>query len=235
MNKGIHILAIDDETPALRLIEHFCKSIKEVRQLKLTSSTTFGLEYIMNHEVDLVLLDIEMPVMNGLDFASKIPEQIKIIFTTAYGEHALKGFELSAVDYLLKPYTQERFNDALKKALRQIELENSIESSKQYLSIKINYKNKQISLDEIHFIESVNNTISIHLISGEKLSFRESLKNLIDRLPKEQFIRIHRSYIVPFRKIDSYNRSCVIIHDAELPVSSKYADLFMQMIQKNEK
>lgn len=225
------LVAIDDEQPALDLIGFFTDKLENIEPVKLFSDAEEGLEFLKQNLVDIVLLDINMPGINGLKLKQMIDPSIKVIFATAHMNYAFAGFELSAVDYLLKPYSFDRYRIAIEKAINLIVLESGGEKEVNEITIKINYKNRSIVTDRIKYVESLNNNIIIHLYDGEMLSFRASLSTFISSLPSDKFLRIHRSYIIPIERVTAYNKQSVVIDDVELPLSEKYKDDFLNVIR----
>jgi DNA-binding LytR/AlgR family response regulator len=231
MAKKFRLIAIDDESPSIRLIEKFCLENSNLCFLQGFTSAQKALDFLSHNTVDIVFLDIEMPGMNGLEFVKKCPKHPKIIFSTAFEQFAVEGFNLSALDYILKPYSIERFNQAIEKAIRMIKLE-SLQKPEEEIIVKANYSNKRIKLDAILYIESLDDNITINLINNEKVTFRNTLKSFIQELPDTQFIRIHRSFVIALDKISSYQRNKVVVGEKELPIGSQYKDAFLTAINK---
>lgn len=229
MTKQYSLIAIDDETPSIRLIERFCSEIPHLQFLEGFNSAQKALDFLSKNQVDILFLDIEMPGMNGLEFAKKCPDHLKIIFSTAFEQFAIEGFNLSAVDYILKPYSIERFNQALEKAIRIIELE-SLKKVEEEIVIKVNYSNRKIKLDSILYIESLDDNITINLVNQDSITFRNTLKAFTQELPESKFMRIHRSYVIALDKINSYQKNKVVIGEKELPVSIQYKEAFLNAL-----
>lgn len=229
--RKIKAIVIDDEVPALDLIAFYISKIDQIQLTEKFNSAEKALLFLKQNKIDLIFLDIEMTNMSGLDFAKKIDSSTKIIFSTAFDNYAIDGFNLSAVDYILKPYSFERFQMAVDKAIKLISLEKNQFISHKPLSIKVNYKTIQIHLEDVIYIECVNNNITIHLISSETLTFREPLKLFIEKLPKDIFIRIHRSFVVSKINIEKYSNSNVTIKGLDLPISSLYKESFLAWIR----
>lgn len=227
------LIVIDDEEPARRLAENFASRIPSLELVNSFASASTALEFLQNNEVDIVLADISMQGINGIEFARIKPGKSKIVFATAHEKYALEGFNLSAIDYLLKPYSFDRFSQALEKTINQIKMETAFQEKDAVIYCKINYSNYPVYLSQILFIESINNNLVIHLENGEQLSFRESLKSIIVQLPADQFIRIHRSYIVHLNKVTHYSRNKVVLAGHEFPVSDNYRSHFLQVAGKN--
>ena len=173
-----------------------------------------------------MFLDIEMDGISGLDIASQLPEDTCFIFTTAYLRYALEGFDLDAVDYLHKPYSFSRFQVAVSKALRRIG-RGSIKGSSQCIVVKKDYSNVSIPIDDIMYVEAVEGYSKIFRTSGECVISRILLKKMMELLPDESFLRIHRSFIVSRSKIKSYNKKEMMLVDGvTLPVGKQYAAAF---------
>lgn len=231
MARKYRLIALDDESPSIRLIEKFCSENSKICFLAGFTSTQKALDFLSKNVVDIILLDIEMPGMSGLEIAKNCPKQVKIIFSTAFEQFAVEGFNLSALDYILKPYSIERFEKAIDKAIRMIELE-SLEKPDEEIIVKANYSNKRIKLDSILYIESLDDNITINLIDNESITFRNTLKAFSQELPSNNFMRIHRSFIIALDKINSYQRNKVIVGEKELPIGLQYKDTFLAALNK---
>lgn len=231
MVKNLKCIAIDDEPMALLIIEQFCQR-KGGMELSTFSEPKIGLEEIRRTEPDLVFLDIQMNSINGLEIADTLPEKCCFIFTTAYAQYALEGFNLDAVDFLHKPFSYERFDVAVEKALRRIESKQN--KSPQYLVVKQEYNNVNISLTDILYIEALGNYVKIFRKSGGHILTRTSMKTITDMLPERDFLRIHRSYVISISAVISFSRSKVELkgYNGELPIGSQYASSVMETLGK---
>ena len=217
-------IIVDDEQTARNILK---KYIQEVTSLNLKGefkNALDALEYLQNHKVDLIFLDIEMPKLSGINLAKIIENKIKIIFTTAHREFALEGFELSVVDYLLKPFSFDRFLKAVQKVIiRESQYNENIIND--FIYVKVNKKMIKINFSELLYIEGLSNYIKIHT-KNETLVVYEKLSSLSKSLPSNTFMRIHKSYIVNIKKIKVYTREYVEIVNKHIPISSTYrADL----------
>lgn len=231
MSDIIKCVAIDDETLALDIIEKFCQRVGNV-ELKKFSNPMSGLEWINEHRPDIVFLDIEMEGINGISIASQLPDNTCFIFTTAYLKYALDGFDLDAVDYLHKPFSYNRFQIAFSKALRRIGRQQ-LQTTSQCITVKQDYNNISIPIDDILYIEAVEGYSKIHRISGDYIMSRILLKNLYALLPHDYFLRIHRSFIVSKLKIKSFSKQEIIISNGStLPVGRQYASEMTELIIK---
>ena len=209
----IRAIALDDEPPALRVLSHFCQQVDLVDLQKTFTRTDEAQQYLTQFPVDLLFLDINMPYMSGIDFYKTIGtlsgQSTMVVFTTAYAEYAVEGFTLNAVDYLLKPFTYERFKQAVMKAqefLRWQQHSNPAEET--YLYVRADYTLYKVTLSDILFIEGLDDYLKIHLQSSNRpIVARMTMKSMLEKLPQVdtpdgQFIRVHRSYIVPFNRIE---------------------------------
>lgn len=231
MVRNLRCIAIDDEPMALLIIEQFCRR-KGGIELTTFSEPTIGLEEIRMKEPDLVFLDIHMNSINGLEIADTLPEKCCFIFTTAYAQYALEGFNLDAVDFLHKPFSYERFEVAVEKAIRRIESKRH--NNPEYLIVKQEYNNVSILLSDILYIEALGNYVKIFRKSGGHVLTRTNLKTITDLLPVHDFLRIHRSYVIPISSVVSFSRSKVEIEGnvGELPIGSQYVASVMDTLGK---
>lgn len=220
--RTISCIAIDDEPMALLIIEQFCRR-RGGLELTTFSEPRVGLEEIRRRKPDLVFLDIQMNSLNGLEIADTLPRECCFIFTTAYAEYALEGFNLDAVDFLHKPFSYERFEVAVEKALRRIGARRSLPV--ECLVVKQEYSNVSIPLGDILYIEALGNYVKIVRSSGGHVLTRTNLKNITDSLPDGTFLRIHRSYVIAVSSVVSFTRTKVVLrgHDEGLPVGAQYA------------
>lgn len=220
--RPINCMAIDDEPMALLVIEQFCKR-KGGLHLTTFSEPRVGLEEIRRVKPDIVFLDIHMNGMNGMEIANMLPRECCFIFTTAYAQYALEGFNLDAVDFLHKPFAYERFEKAVEKALRRIGARRPTKS--ENIVVKQEYNNVSIPLSDILYIEALGNYVKIVRVSGGHVFTRTNLKTVTDMLPPEHFIRIHRSYVIPTAAVTSFSKTRVTLNDngPSLPVGAQYA------------
>ena len=218
-------IIIDDEHPARVLLKEYVSKIPYLRLLGVFKNGMEALEYLNQNGVDIILLDIQMPELTGVEFLKTIPHKTKTIFTTAYSNYALDGYELDVVDYLLKPIRFERFLHAINKAMELIKLENKqfVSTSQIVLSIKADRKIHRVPIQNIKFIEGLKEYVRFHL-TNEKLIALESLKSLEELLPSDQFVRIHKSFIVNKEKIKAISGNQVQIDDSYIPIGKSYRE-----------
>lgn len=231
-------IAIDDEPIALSIISRYCEQRGGVT-LETYSSPRLGMQRIREWQPDIVFLDIEMNGTSGIELARQLPPSCCLIFTTAYAHYALDGFEVNAVDFLHKPYFYERFNRAMQKAeqwLRMHDLLRVSESATRQLMLKSEYKNVTVSVDTILYIESIDNYIKIHSADGSSLLSKMPLHAIEEQLPTGEFIRIHRSFIVPKKRVGRFTRTEVTLAKTgkSLPIGKKYAEEVMAILGKEE-
>ena len=221
-------IAIDDEPMALNIIAQFCKRMGDM-ELSTYTNPLAGWEQVKRIRPDIVFLDIEMGGVNGVELARELPAGVFLIFTTAYAQFAVDGFELNAVDFLHKPFSYMRFEKAVQKAVRLRSLLNMAETpvmNEEEITVKVEYKNVKIKLSTILYIEAVNNYVRFHIVDARPILSQMSMKSIMDLLPADKFIRVHKSFIVPRHRIASYSRTQVVLYnqDITIPVGRAYAD-----------
>jgi DNA-binding LytR/AlgR family response regulator len=169
-----------------------------------------------------------MPSLNGIDFYREVKQNTMVIFTTAHMEYAVEGFNLNALDYLLKPYSQERFLQAAHKARDYFDLQRqSVSNTQDHMYIRADYSLIKIDFADIVLIESLRDYMKIVLANGKHILARMTMKTLIEKLPAKEFVRVHRSFIVPLSKVKSVRNKVIFIHNTEIPIGNSYeADFF---------
>ncbi len=222
-------IAIDDEPLALKVITRFCAQMEGIQLEKTFTSQVDALKHIRKYPVDLLFLDIQMPGKSGIDFYKKIENSVPVIFTTAYNEYAVEGFNVNAVDYLVKPFSQERFREAVHKAIQRQQYMVHTTSHK-YLLIRADYKLHKIAFEDILFIQALDNYVSIYLNTAQKITTQISMKEILEKLPQQDFVRIHRSYIVSVKHITIIHHKAVHIAGMELPVGERFKSNLQQLL-----
>jgi DNA-binding LytR/AlgR family response regulator len=230
----MNAIAIDDEPLALELIETFAKRLDFLKFEKGFSKTSEGLQYLDRNPVDLIFLDIQMPAMSGINLYKRIRYQPMLIFTTSYSEYALESYELNAIDYLLKPFTPLRFEAAVLKAKNKYELERHTLSSdtERFLVLKADYGLIKIAISKILYVEGLDNNLKIHLEAQSPVIVRPTLKALMEKLGEKEFIRVHRSYIVPINRIETMKQKLIIVAGQIIPVGINYEDNLKAMLNR---
>lgn len=229
-------IAIDDEFPATQLIESFISKMPDIQLIKSFSNATAALEFLNSNEIDIVFLDIQMPQLNGIDLIQSLRRKQKIILTTAYDQYAIEGFNLEVIDYLLKPFSYQRFAQAVNKAVKQIELEKDKRSDHDlpdFISVKADYKWHKIYLSDIDYIEGLKAYLSI-FVKGKRTIVLDSLKNYEEKLPKDQFIRVHKSYIVPISKIKAMDGNMLLLGEKQIPIGKSYKETVFKNVFRIE-
>lgn len=219
----IRAIAIDDEPLALQIISHYCEQIDFVSLEKTFTSQNEALKHLRKFPVDLLFLDIQMPNKNGIDFYKLLENEVIVIFTTAHSEFAVEGFNVNATDYLLKPFPFERFETALQKARNEFNFRNST-SVQTHLMIRADYKLNRIEFDDIIMIEGLDDYVQIHFRNNHKIVARISMKSMMDKLPDNRFIRVHRSYIIPLNQIKSIQNRSILIGEFTVPMGETYKE-----------
>lgn len=188
---------------------------------------------IRENRVDLIFLDIQMPELSGLEFAKILPKETKIIFTTAFSQYAIDGYKANAVDYLMKPISYDDFLDASNRALDWFQTTHQAEnaSTDRFIFVKSEYKLVKIMFDDILYIEGLKDYVKIYLNNDHKpIMTLMNMKKIEESLPKPEFMRIHRSYIVHMKKIDGIDRFRIVIGDAVLPISDSYKTILQDYL-----
>lgn len=219
----ITAVAIDDEAPALDIIESFCSQVDYIKLHKMFMGPLEALKYINKFPVDLLFLDINMPSLSGIEFYKKIRQNTPVIFTTAHTEYAVEGFNLNAVDYLLKPFSLTRFKTAVSKANDFIQYQQAkADALQRYFFVRADYSLIKINFADILYIESLDDYLKIHLYKQKTIVARMTMKAMLEKLPEKDFIRIHRSFIIPFNRIQTVKQKVVHLDGIEFPIGESY-------------
>ncbi|MFC5285313.1 LytR/AlgR family response regulator transcription factor [Pedobacter alpinus] len=236
----INCLVVDDEPLALDIIEDYISKIPFLTLYKSFQNPIEALSVVQEGIIDLVFLDVQMPELTGIQFLKIANSKCKVILTTAYPEYAIEGFEHNVVDYLLKPIAFDRFYKAAQKAqdllcnipkqpeplIAEVPVNNFTNT---FIFVKTEYKIQKIYLDDILFIEGLKDYISIYT-KTERIITLQSMKKIDEALPNHQFVRVHKSYIIALDKIESIERSRIVIGDKIIPIGDTHRDNFFKMI-----
>ena len=239
----LNCIAVDDEPLAL---SHVCRFIEQTPFLNLAGryvSAVEALKAIHSQKIDVIYLDIQMPDLNGIELArviAKGPETPRIIFTTAFAQYSLEGYKVDALDYLLKPFNYEEFLRTATKAYSYYELINrsatttpADKQDNQYLFLKVEYQWVRIALDDILYIEGLKDYVKLHLANTEKTVLSlTSLKDLEEKLPSKNFMRVHRSFIVALDKITAMTKNAIQIGKKNISVGDQYKNALNQFSGK---
>lgn len=223
--RKIRCLLLDDEPIAIRIIERHLVNFPEMEVVGRFHSAPSAMSFLRKQEVDLIFSDIEMPQMNGLQFLKSLKNPPALIFTTAYRNYAVEAFDLDVVDYLMKPISLERMARSINRyhdrQEKQSEAVYAKRPTEEMINLKVDKKIVRLSLDKIHYFESFGD-YAICRHEGGKLVSRETMAHLVDLLPSDRFIRIHRQFIVPIAKIESISGNTVYLGEKDLPVGRSY-------------
>lgn len=215
----IRCLIVDDEPSARQILDQYIREVPQFEAAGECSDALEAIEFLRDQPVDLLFLDINMPRLSGISFLKSSPHPPAVILTTAYDEYALEGYELDVVDYLLKPFSFERFLKAVTKAEKRL-----IPSVNQnYLVVRADKKTYKISYNDILFIESLGDYVTIHT-AVQKLTTYETLKNLEEKLPSYLFIRVHKSFLIALDKADYMEGNLFLIQGHEIPIGATYKE-----------
>jgi DNA-binding LytR/AlgR family response regulator len=232
----INCIAIDDEPPAITQIESYAKRIPYLNLLKTFNNAIECIEFLKSGNVDLIFLDIEMGDFSGIQLLNSLNKQPKVIFTTAHKQYAQKAFDLDVKDFLVKPISFERFLKAADKVFDLLSIEsksNQYEKNKlvkDYIFVKVNYKMQRVDFKDILYIEGLSEYVIIKTKAGNIITY-QSLKNMEEILTNNNFIRVHKSYIVSMDKIISIDKQNLKISDKEIPIGDKYRKKLFEMIE----
>lgn len=221
----IRCLIVDDETLAQDVIESYIKEFPLIELVRKCTNAIEALEALQQEDnIQLLFLDIKMPGLSGINMLKSIPQPPCIIFTTAYPQHAVEGFELNAVDYLVKPFSFERFLLAVNKVRHKIELENRSVVAQGYFTVKADKRIHKLNFEDVSYFNSIGDYLKIFLKNGKVIITSETLKSIEESLPSNLFLRIHKSYIVAVRSILYIEGNQLVIEGASLPIGLKYKD-----------
>ncbi|MEP7321204.1 MAG: LytTR family DNA-binding domain-containing protein [Saprospiraceae bacterium] len=234
-------IIVDDEPLALEVLEEFISKVPELKLIKKCQNAIEAGEALRKNDIDLVFLDIQMPQLTGIEFVKSLTHPPKIIFTTAYSQYALEGFELNAVDYLLKPISFDRFLKAVNKAMvntghNSVAESEEIESGPDFIFVKADKKLIRLKYNEIQYVEGLKDYVIIKTDTGRIITL-QTMKSLEEKLPTPMFMRIHRSYIVNLEKISAVVGNMVeVIEKGQpklLPIGKNYRDELEKVVEKN--
>ena len=238
----ISCIAIDDEPLALGLIVSHIKKTPFLNLVGEFDNPIDAMEFLQDNLVQLVFLDIQMPDLTGVEFARTLDENSKVIFTTAYDKYAVEGFRLYALDYLLKPISFKVFTESVLRAKKHFELLNSaaepseaaIKAEEEYLFIKADYKLRRIEYSDILYFEGLKDYVKLHLESENKpVVFNATMKSVEAKLPRDRFMRVHRSYIVSLEKVKTIERYRILFGSERIPISEQYKQAFDEFVKRN--
>lgn len=233
----LRCLLIDDEPGALKVLESHIANVNGLEIVAQCKNAIEAIDVLQENSIDLIFLDIKMPKLLGTDFLRSLPNPPKIIFVTAYSEYAMEGFELDAVDYLLKPVSFERFIKAIAKAKRTMGQEMQTHSDEYkanpeaFIYLKVDKNMQKVLINEILYIESWKDYIKVFLTDGKSFMAKQSISSVENLLSSHRFLRVHRSYIVAIDKVKGFNNLYIQFPSNEVPIGRLYKQVVMDAIQ----
>jgi DNA-binding LytR/AlgR family response regulator len=234
---SLKCIIVDDEPLAIEILESYVSKVEQLQLLSTFRNAISAFTFLQQNSVDLVFLDIQMPKLSGIDFLRTLKQPPKVIFTTAFREYALEGFELEIVDYLLKPIPFDRFLKAVAKVLHQPAIPVASTSKHEpapdnYVFFKVDKKMIKTKMADVLYIESIKDYVKVKT-SDKEIVTQQKISYLEESLPREQFLRIHRSFIVNLEKIDAYSATDVEIGKHSIPIGRNYKNDVMKILAKN--
>lgn len=238
MKEKYNVVIVDDEFLAQKLLQDYVSKVDSLEIVAVCSNAFEAMNALKNHQVDIMFLDIQMPDLTGLELVKSLEHKPAIIFTTAYSEYAVDAFNLSVVDYLLKPFDFPRFFQAVCKAIGSDQPlvstvdkpHDSVSRSNDFITVKADYKLYKINYDDLLFIEGQHEYVTFHT-TQRRITALFALKDLEEILPKDKFVRVHKSYIVSFKHIQDLDKSDVTVAGNKVPVGASYRDELLARLQ----
>ena len=237
-----NVLIVDDEFLARKLLQGYVTKIENLNLVGTAQNAAEAFSLVNEHQIDILLLDIHMPDLNGIELARTLSNVPAIIFTTAYSEYALESYEVSAVDYLLKPIAFPRFSAAIEKAIAKlkslettstepaiVETHQEANDQKTYMLVKADYRLYKINFDDLLYIEGQHEYVSFYTRT-KRITALYSLKNLEEQLPADKFIRVHKSYIVSIDEIQEIEPLSITVAGQKMPLGGSYRDALMNKL-----
>lgn len=236
-------IIVDDERPALKLLTAYISKLPHIKLVAACEDALQALAALQEHTVDILFLDIQMPGFTGLELMKVLKEKPQIILTTAYREYAVEGFALDATDYLVKPFSFERFTQAVNKAIEQIKLRRvgstpivvnsaQVEAPIQpdHFFARTHHKLEKVAFDDVHYVESLREYAAIHT-SDKRYVVSQTMRKIETELPADRFIRVHRTYIVALAHIDEIFGNTIVIQGKEIPIGGSYKQAFFERVK----
>jgi DNA-binding LytR/AlgR family response regulator len=225
----INTIAIDDEPLALKVIQSLCDKSEFINLQKTFTQPSEALKHLRKYPVDLIFCDIQMPNMTGINLIKSLEQKTMVIFTTAYSEYAAISYDLNAIDYLLRPINQKRFDQATSKAYEYFNHINKKEKiAEQHIFIRADFSLVKIPLADILYIEGLGDYLKIHIKDRKTVVARMPMKEMLEKLPSSDFIRVHRSFILPFSRIEAVRGQNIYIGTQEFPIGRTYIEEFQE-------
>ncbi len=229
MKRKYNVLIVDDEFLARKLLSEYVSKVDFLQLIDTCSDATKAMEVINEEHIDILLLDIQMPDISGMEMLKLMNNKPAVILTTAYSEYAVDAFALGVVDYLLKPFDYARFLQAVNKAVNTISTETQSDAVNDYLMVKADYKLYKVNFDDLLFIEGQHEYVTFHT-KTKRITALYSLKNLEDTLPKDRFVRTHKSFIVSIKNIEDIDKVNVTVAGNKIPVGASYREALIERL-----
>lgn len=228
-------LIVDDEPLAIEIIENHLNQLDDFTIVRRCKNAIEAFQVLEKEPIDLMFLDIQMPKITGIDFLKSLKHQPKVIFTTAYIDYALEGYELDVVDYLVKPISFERFFKAInkyknQKSTQDISVTSPETAAQDYIYVKANKKRHRLVFDSILYVESIKDYVRIHL-KDKSLIIKTTLTHFESQLPKDSFLRIHRSYIINLNKVSAHTHNDIELAEIEIPIGNSYKQKVFELLK----
>lgn len=226
-------IALDDEPPALRVITHYASQTEDLQLARTFMRPSEALRYLKRNPVDVLLTDIKMPSISGIEFVKELPRDILVIFTTAHSEYAVEGFNLNALDYLLKPFSLERFQAAIGRAREQLALRKQPgdPTARPFFLIRADYQLHKVFFDELLYAEGLSDYVRLHLAARRQIVARITMKELMEKLTGGEFMRIHKSYIVALPAVERFKGRELVVAGKALPIGATYEEEFLRRMR----
>lgn len=223
----INAIAIDDEPLALTVIQSLCNKSSIINLQKTFTQPNEALKHLRKFPIDLIFCDIQMPAMTGISLVKSLQQNTMVIFTTAFSEYAATSYELSAIDYLLKPINQKRFTQAITKAREYFEyIHSKNQSVDKNIFVRADFSLVKVPLADILYIEGLADYLKIYIKDRKTIVARMPMKDMMEKLGSVDFVRVHRSFILPFSRIEAVRGTTIFLGDKEFPIGRTYADEF---------
>jgi DNA-binding LytR/AlgR family response regulator len=223
----INAIAIDDEPLALTVIQSLCNKSSIINLQKTFTQPNEALKHLRKFPIDLIFCDIQMPAMTGISLVKSLQQNTMVIFTTAFSEYAATSYELSAIDYLLKPINQKRFTQAITKAQEYFEyIHSKNQSADKNIFVRADFSLVKVPLADILYIEGLADYLKIYIKDRKTIVARMPMKDMMEKLGSVDFVRVHRSFILPFSRIEAVRGTTIFLGDKEFPIGRTYADEF---------
>lgn len=227
---SISCIIVEDEPVSQDVLTHYIADIPKLNLVAVCNNAIEASEVLMNNKIQVMFLDINMPKLSGLDFLRTLQNPPLVIFTTAYSKYALEGFEVNAIDYLLKPFSFERFLKAVNKAAERLKVPDNDINSAAFILLKADKKIHKVKISDILYLESMGDYVKVN---SQKIMLivHDTLQNILLKLPQELFVQVHKSYIISTAHFSYIDGNTIIIGKAEIPIGQKYKNDFLKSLE----